>query len=589
MYNDSSVIQHKAADELKHYLQSIFKISPKIIKKENLQKNGLYFFLGKGFLADSLNITDTLPKDAFVKAFHNRNIYLGGDDDLDLNSVKYGFFKPVENHNFGTLYAVYDFLENNLGVHWFFPTYLGEFVPDNKEYSFGEEIQVTVPAFTERAFGIEYLSYNKDTAMIWMIRNKTELSNIKLYNHNWRKLVPPSVYFDSLPGLFAEVNEKRRTYNNPNKYAQLCTTNEDLVRLFVDNARQYLKTHPGEKYLSLSPNDNRKFCECENCIKQDTCVNISPAYSRLSNRIFTFYQRVADSIWKDYPDLELGGFAYYQFAAPPCNLKLSDNFHVRLAINNIGFYSKKNLKMDTLTSLIKNWKNKNNNLGFNSWPYSGRWAYPIISTDNYRILITTLYQNNFKQAKFTFLPEWYAQGLDIWLITKMLWKPDVDIDSLKEIYYQAVYPKSNEIIRNFHTVLQNRVDTLDIFQWKYTSTIERLRDIYMKLYDESFLRETKFKIENALKDKKVTGKERENLLNMKNLFDFLILEYDAYSTYRQMKLLPGKQARNDFEKSISLLRKSPGLAYHSAYFDPSKSPSLFISNRGILKILKHVW
>jgi hypothetical protein len=528
-YNENNVIQYFAASELQRYLTAIFHVNVPVINKKDIRIGRKYFFLGIGFTPDSLNITGKLTKDSFIKGFKNQNIYLGGTDDQNIKSVKIDFSRRSENANFGTLYAVYDFLENDLGVHWFFPTYLGEYIPSQPNYYLREQVQTVKTPFEQRAFG-RTLYHNGDTVMLWMLRNKiTYLHNSALFKHNWKNVLPPKVFFDDDSSCFANIYGQRKEFSNNGRSSQLCTTNERTIELFIDQAKKYLKSNPRVKSFSLSPNDNENFCECDNCIKQDIYENISPKYSKMSFRIFSFYKTIYDSLIKYFPNIHMGGLAYKEYSTNLENARIPDDFIIRLAINNIGFGNKECSTIDTVSMIMESWENHNKK-EFYCYPYGNSWDYPYLKSHTYQKLIKELDKNKFYQVCFNFYPDWYSQGLDIWLISKMFWNPDVNIDSLKTIYYKSVYPVSNNAIRDFHIKLEKRIANLAVCVPEYHPGKERLNEIFLKLFSNEFLNETRNKLELELKIPNLTLKERNNIANFLKMIDFLTTQQYARSS-----------------------------------------------------------
>ena len=253
IYDTSSVIQKFAAKELQLYLMKIYKHELPIQDRNDLSRLN-HFFLGSGFVKDSLFQVDTISKYAIIQCFHNGNVYLAGYDPK-IESIKKQFFKPVDTVIFGTLTATYDFIENNLGVNWFFPTFLGEFVPNSKSISFEEKVRITEPDFNDRSFYWKSLYHNKDTIMYWMLRNKLMETSNSIYKHNWHNLVPSTEYFDTMPELFAEINGKRihKTSNIKahGNSAQLCTSNPATIDLVIKNIIGSIDTTQQSQKISL--------------------------------------------------------------------------------------------------------------------------------------------------------------------------------------------------------------------------------------------------------------------------------------------------------------------------------------------------
>ncbi len=575
VYNEQSVIQKKAANELQHYLKLIFGVKLKITNKKRINKDSQFFLLGEGFLTDSLNRTDTLPKDAFIKGIDHGNFYFGGKDDIDAHSVKENFFKKKEKANFGTLYATYDFLENDLGVHWFFPTYLGEHITSDTVFNFEEQILISKPAFVERVFKWTHLYYDQDTIMKWFLRNKLNVARSTSF-HSWSKVLSREKYFSECASCFAKVNGLRRNINKMNKPAQLCTTNNDLIQLFIRESVQYLKDNPNKTYFSLSPNDNRFFCECDQCTASDTCFPVVKNYSELSCRIFNFYKVISDSLFAFNPNLEIGGYAYKHFCYPPEQIELSDNFHVRIAVNNYGFGNSKCSTMDTLKSIISSWTGKHKNLGFYSHPYGGFWVYPFLRTKTHQELIQFLANENIDKINLSFYTEWYSQGLDVWLISKMLWEPNINIDSLKGIYYEEVYPKSGSTIKYFHENLETNIERMDFCVPRYRSWEKLIPRIFMEVFNDSLLIRTNELLVNTLNTEIVSSKEQNNIENFLSIIDFLQMEHTAYLNYLTLRQYPELEEKYIFSEKIQKMQPSLCISPKSFYFRPDKSSSLYL-------------
>ncbi len=116
------------------------------------------------------------------------------------------------------------------------------------------------PFFTEAA--------DKD----WAARNRVNGSFQKLdastggkvsyypFVHSFYTLLPPKQYFQDHPEYYALVDGKRRGDD-----AQLCLTNPDVLRLAIQTVLKWIDEHPEASIFSVSQNDTRGWCECENC------------------------------------------------------------------------------------------------------------------------------------------------------------------------------------------------------------------------------------------------------------------------------------------------------------------------------------
>ena len=145
----------------------------------------------------------------------------------------------------GTLYAVYTFLEEVLGMRWLSSDCT--VTPHPEVLGFDEMDRVEMPAFESReaywsdAYDGKYAVRNR------MNSNKADISirqggRMKFYNfhHSFDELINYRDYFDTHPEYFAEVDGKR--LNGP--HTQLCLTNPDVIRLATEKVREWIRENP---------------------------------------------------------------------------------------------------------------------------------------------------------------------------------------------------------------------------------------------------------------------------------------------------------------------------------------------------------
>ena len=126
-----------AADELKHHLDKAFGANFEIVAENacDLARKPYHFFLGATKAAKAAGIPGRELKldERVVKTSGNGLYLLGRDSDIKYAHIQCSWIvKSV-----GTLYAVYDFLETELGVKWIWPGETGEVVPKRNALSVG--------------------------------------------------------------------------------------------------------------------------------------------------------------------------------------------------------------------------------------------------------------------------------------------------------------------------------------------------------------------------------------------------------------------------------------------------------------------
>ena len=210
----------------------------------------------------------------------------------------------------GALYAVYAFLNRQLGVRWLWPGESGEFMPERRAWSLPDLGYTHTPGYAYRGFHLCGDWRDHEAFRIWMGRNfvnihrhSAPVSEKRLGFHSlWSSHnahLPAAKYFAEHPEYFAEINGTRYP-------SSICMSHPEVLALVADNLRNYLKRQPQLEILSLFPSDNQDYCRCAACAKMD----VSTAW-------FTFYNRLTDLLKADFPRLKFTTIAYQGYREVP--------------------------------------------------------------------------------------------------------------------------------------------------------------------------------------------------------------------------------------------------------------------------------
>ena len=184
----------QAATDLQHYLQKICGVELPL-KTDGKDVPGITLNIGKTATAQDNDFpaADLNPE---TYAIHQR-----GDDV---------YFEG--NYPSPTAFAVYSFLQDQLGVRWFAPGEDWEYVPQNQDKStFTVDVKdvVSVPGTSPRIWsGHQWTQDWKD----WDLRNKAVQSEKVLrrnFQNNMYRIFPPSKYAKTHPEYYPLVNGKR--------------------------------------------------------------------------------------------------------------------------------------------------------------------------------------------------------------------------------------------------------------------------------------------------------------------------------------------------------------------------------------------
>lgn len=250
-----------------------------------------------------------------------RNVYLtGGERD-------------------GFLYAVYHFLEDEVGIRWW--NEAEEFIPQRPTLAVGPLDARRKPAFDMRWNYVPYARApaHGGHAALFQLRNRASESwylpqsdGSAIWQYHYRDLTMPTVHsllqhvpashFEKHPEWFAEVGGKRTTSAH-----DLCLTNPAVRKAMVDAVRGNLqgarasnrRLGSAEPFIvSLGREDNAGWCECA------ACGAFTRQHSR-SDLLLDFVNGVAVDVGREFPDVLLAVLAYQDCAAPPKSVKPAPN------------------------------------------------------------------------------------------------------------------------------------------------------------------------------------------------------------------------------------------------------------------------
>ncbi len=232
----------------------------------------------------------------------------------------------------GVLYGVYGFLEEHIGVRWFFPGSGGEYCPEIPSLRIGRIDDLQEPSFSRRTAALTACVGICKTpdSWDWVLRNRMQLllypaGGSRRHIEEFRKRVAeerggghvlhrmvPDELFEDHPEYFGLYEGERRRQKGHG--GQPCTTHSEVVNLAVNFMLDWFRDNP-EGIFTLNNNDNWDFCECENCVALDPPEEREKSF--VSTRFFTFKNEVAGRVWEVYPDARINTLAYQRFRQPP--------------------------------------------------------------------------------------------------------------------------------------------------------------------------------------------------------------------------------------------------------------------------------
>ncbi len=375
----------------------------------------------------------------------------------------------------GSLYAVYTYLEDVLGVRWWTPD--AEDVPRMAPVSFEALALDYTPVFDYREAYVrllcdhpEWRARLKLNGMYsWYAQSGEELGGSRQYvgamdgyGHTMYAILPPSTYFSQHPEWYGLFDGTRQcAYPND----QLCLTNPEMKQEFIRRVLQRIAANPGE-ILSVSQMDSKRGCQCGMCLESDA------KYGSPAGTLLAFVNDVADAVKPVAPEMIVDTFAYLYTQTPPEGIVPRDNVQIRLCSYYCDFlrplddpFAPENRKF---FADLEQWARIAPRLAI--WNYSANFnnflmPHPNLSTygPNMALFAGNRVKSVFDQGdSYSHVGE--LQALRCWLAAKLLWKPDADAEALTQEflngYYLHVGPKIDAYRRLLETAMLRAGDIL---------------------------------------------------------------------------------------------------------------------------------
>jgi len=325
--------------------------------------------------------------------------------------------------DWGMIYAVYDFVENEAGYRYYAPYPGGEYFQKSDTLVFSGNETITRPAFT--GFRTVYTSSlmfrgghsdfakfsfrNRGTQIDWERYNvwEKDKESVSYANHiglkdKYKKIVPGHALFfyvspvdrtwnfwrgsgkPAIKGSFEEhpdyftLNEKGKRVAN----AQLCFSNLELRKLFTERVIEAIETKgPGIYMVGSNDNHAGTYCFCSGCLE------FQDKYNTTGGPLWDYILELCEIIEDDYPEVYIISLAYKgakQTEIAPDNIQFPKNFIIDAALLNYDT-PKESTPVEFAGGVIANNFDKYENLKkwgeitehMSYWYYGGSAPYAI--------------------------------------------------------------------------------------------------------------------------------------------------------------------------------------------------------------------
>ena len=380
----------------------------------------------------------------------------------------------------GTLYAMYAFLEM-MGYRLYTPEAM--VVPDISNMELPTCRLWSNPAFRYREVAYYYPNHSQLYADWHHLHNQADRDRLfGMYVHTFGRLLPPSKYYDEHPEWYSLNNGRRM------RDGQLCLSNPEVLEELCRRLADTMAQRPEAQVWSVSPNDNYNVCEC------DECRHLDSLYGGHAGTLMWFVGKVA----RRFPDKTISTLAYqYTRQAPlptaSCPPDLPENLQVMLCPIEVGREQPITSSNDgaSFCQDMEDWHRLTDNLYL--WDYVVQFRNFWDPFPNLHVLQPNLrfFRDNGAQMMFEqgTGPNNVSSWMDIrcYMLAKLLWNPDADIDSIMDDFYQGYYGDAGQYVKEIvdtmtNTMIESKM-RLNIYGYPVDAAESYLQPRLMQQYD----------------------------------------------------------------------------------------------------------
>lgn len=369
----------------------------------------------------------------------------------------------------GTLYAVYEFLEETLGCRWFSEKVSR--IPKRGRVEIPELNTRQVPEMEYRedfwrcAFDGDWAARNRVLGQFHQLDEKhggTVRYNKLGFVHTFNALVPVEEFFDTHPEYFSEVDGVRIR-----ERTQLCLTNPDVLRIATERVMKALDEDPTAQIISVAQNDCYNPCQCEKCRALDEREGSH------SGTLLYFVNQIAEAVAKKYPNVKVDTLAYQYTRKPPKTIKPAPNVIVRLcsieccfshpleSCREVTSFRAKTGKGPSFVEDLQGWAKICNQLYV--WDYVTNFMHFLQPFPNFQVLapnIRFLIDNHvtgiFEEGNGESVGGEFAE-LRAYVLAKLLWNPEYGTDRAIDEFLTGYYGMAAAPIREYIDLLRDKV------------------------------------------------------------------------------------------------------------------------------------
>lgn len=338
----------------------------------------------------------------------------------------------------GTLYAVYDFLERFGGCRYYAAHEVD--IPDLTGLRMPDTMIVEKPAFEYREM-LYYMPNHDSVYADWHhLHTRKDLHrDWGMFVHTFKDLIPASRYFESHPEWFSLCDGRRV------RDGQLCLSNSEVMEELCRRLADTISKRPDAQIWSVSNNDNYNVCQCPDCRRLDSL------YGGPTGTLLHFINQVAQR----FPDKTISTLAYQYTRQAPRGLRVKPDTNVNVMFCSIECGRElpiaDNPKEASFRKDMEDWQQLTDNIFM--WDYVVQFRNFWNPFPNLHVLQPNLQYFRNHGVRMMFEQATGENNITSWmelrgyLIAKLLWNPDLNVDSLVTDFCNGYYGLAGSYVK----------------------------------------------------------------------------------------------------------------------------------------------
>lgn len=414
-----------------------------------------------------------------VIAANEKHVVIAGRDRWDAAKLdivtKEGTIQGKQQE-YGTINAVYTFLQDQLGVRWFWPGELGEDLIKREritlapfEHRHRPQIRSRGGVFNFSALGNKGYGKSHD----WTMCQRLQLDSLGMegghgFGDWWDR------YHEKHPEIFAlQPDGTRSGFPNPHN-AKLCMSNPKVWELWLEDVAAELKQDPNRTIFNAAPNDGwaSGHCVCANCTAWDhpdgeprlfNWYHRNEPRPATSDRDVTFANKLGELLKQKYPgqDYRVLMLSYGHSRPAPVKARPADNVIMSIVANffgRTGLVDRGSTRGDTYRQQFEAWAKIVPSMFWR--PNTGSPAGWQQGLPDIHIAQTVRDFKDVAAANCTGIfidgiwEHWATQGPLYYVIAQLAWNPAADADAILSDYYTRAFGPAAPHVREYFEHLE---------------------------------------------------------------------------------------------------------------------------------------